>query len=168
MYSLVTMSLVFMTDIFVHLIWCRFQKEDRLHIRSFFAIAAGGLLFLLLFIQVEAGPDGKSFWSTPLWGCALLLYVLLVPVYLIFYFGTKVESPSRLLMMSLKEKDGMTFEEITAVIDNDRLIRPRLDDLFLTEYIREEGGLIWLTAPGVRVAQWLELYQKLSGRGWGG
>ena len=159
--------LVFLGAVLVHWVWCRTQRRDCLHIKSFLGIAAAGFLALVLRAAVPA-PVPERLDTVPLWFSALILYALLAPVYLIFYFGTQVESPSRLLTVLLRERGALTFEDMTRVIDNDRLIRPRLDDLLETGYIREVNGCLVLTPAGLRVARWLDLYQKLSGRGWGG
>ncbi len=160
--------LVFLGAILVHWIWCRAQKRVCLHIKSFLGIAAAGLIALVLRVDVPTAPLSGGVAVAPLGMSAILLYVLLVPVYLIFYFGTQVESPSRLLTVLLRERGLLTFEELSQVLDNDRLIRPRLEDLLKTGYIREENGCFILTGRGARLARCLELYQKLNGRGWGG
>ncbi|MFA5260984.1 MAG: hypothetical protein WC450_07150 [Candidatus Omnitrophota bacterium] len=160
--------LVFLGAILVHWVWCRANRRDCLHIKSFLGIAAAGLAALVLRVDIPAYPAAGGADAAPLWMSAIMVYVLLVPVYLIFYFGTQVESPSRLLTVLLRERGALTFEELTGVMDNDRLIRPRLDDLLKTGYVREERGCFILTGAGLRVARWLELYQKLNGRGWGG
>jgi len=157
--------LVFCGVILVHWVWCRTQKRNCLHIKSFLGIASAGLTALVLRVDVPVSPSPDA---APLWMSAVLLYALLVPVYLIFYFGTQVESPSRLLTVSLRERGALTFEDLARVLDNERLIRPRIEDLLKTGYIREENGCFILTGRGARLARCLEFYQKLNGRGWGG
>ena len=160
--------LVFLGAVLVHWVWCRSQRRDCLHIKSFMGIAAAGLLALLLRAQGQASAVSRETGAAPLWLSAIILYILMVPVYLIFYFGTQVESPSRLLTVLLRERGALTFDDLARIIDNDRLIRPRVDDLLTTGYVREENGCLVLTGAGLRVARWLEFYQRLSGRRWGG
>ncbi|MFA5087878.1 MAG: hypothetical protein WC552_02450 [Candidatus Omnitrophota bacterium] len=171
MSEILSIFLLFIVSVFLHVFWCRARKAKDLQIRPFLFLAIGVIL-LYIFLK-PAPPDGigsspMKASNAPVYFSSLMLYVLLIPTYLIFYFGMNVESPSRRILVEVEGAGQMTYEEISAVIDNDLIISPRLNDLLKHGYLTFEGDAYRLTPSGMRVAQILDLYQRITGREMGG
>jgi hypothetical protein len=109
-----------------------------------------------------------TFWNIPLYKSAGMIYLLLVPLYIIFYFGTHVESPSHQILSLIKCHGELSHQELSSFLTDSILIKPRLDDLIRCGYLVFDGKYFRLTARGVRTARFLNIYQKILGRGMGG
>lgn len=155
----------FAASVIAHIGWCRRHKAKRLHIISFGLIALLGFsLFLALAGHLPAGDGGIA--ALPL--SASVLYFLLVPVYLIIYFGTKVESPSRRILQILEAQGAVSLPDLERQITHEDLLMPRLRDLVRLGYMENDGQNYILTAKGLRVARGLALYRQWTGRDIGG
>ena len=167
MLDLISSLLVFVLVVTTHILWCRsFPKKD-LQILVFCGMAVAGLLPLVfLLTSGSVHPSSGEELRLPL--TAGSIYVLLVPVYIVFYFTTQVESPSKRLLLFLESKGLATFDELCTCMTDEAIIEPRLRDLIHTGFVLREGSSYRLVARGHRLAGVLKAYQILCGKEMGG
>jgi hypothetical protein len=162
---------IFIFVVFTHIQWCRASLIRDLQITPFIVYSVSGLALYFTIIGVfffqPLVPD-PVLWILPLKATAVTLYICLSVLYLMFYFGTNVESPSRILLVLIEEADGMTENELLEHFTNDYLICPRFEDLLRTGYLEFDGTAYRLSRRGLIAAKLLDFYQKLIGRPMGG
>ena len=167
MLYLLTAVFCFLISIIMHISWCRLRKDCRLHLLSFFLFNAAGLILsarLGYFIcQQEIGPH-QTFWFLPLQGSSIVLFVLLVPFYLVFYYSTVLESPSREILFLVKDKPGISDQEIFKRITNDRFVTPRISALLSSGCVFIKDNRYYLK-PGIYwMMRVLNIMQNIYGR----
>lgn len=162
---------LFCASVAVHIVYCRRTKTPGLQARpflviSFFFIAvyAAGVYFTG---QGHAlSPD--SFWGLPFKLASALIFILLVPTYLMFYALTQLMSPSKKILMSIHRRGSLSYKDILAHIEEEDFINTRLNDLCTSGCAVKVNGRYFLTPEGQKIATALDLTQRLLGRGIGG
>ena len=102
MFDILVMFLFFLASVGVHLTVCRKRSQEGLLLKPFIGIAIGNLCVLWVFFwlsQRYVHFDPTSFWGVPLHAAATLIYVLLIPTYLVFYFSTQQLSPTKKIFL---------------------------------------------------------------------
>ncbi len=172
MLYLVTSLLFFFLSVVVHIFWCRRQKKQDLHMTTFCLIALTVLgcygMFLAFIQKAFQGQFGLTFWSCPLQLTSIVLYVLFIPIYLIFYFGTRVESPSKKMVLLIEQHGALSPEDFLKYFSDEHLVLTRLDDLERSYCVVLENKVYRLTDQGRTIARVLNLYQWITGRVIGG
>ncbi len=172
MRDIIGMLLVFVSVILVHIAWCRMRPRHQLGVVSFCWIALAGLV-LYLTVGIPSGKvDTKGFlfsvWSAPLKLSAVVMYFLLIPTYLIFYFSVRLESPSKAIIILAKKSGEASYDDFAQYVTDNRFLMTRLQDLLDHNCIRLENGIYRLTTHGAMIANLLNIYEKIFGRGMGG
>jgi hypothetical protein len=168
MLYLVVALFFFVEAVFLHLVVCRQAKAEGLLLKKFLSIALLNLsLSWLTFYFIVKDVHLPGIWSVPLWGSATAIYVLLIPIYLVFYFSTQQMSPSKKVMLLLFERPR-SFLELEPFFTDQEMIIPRIQDLLMTGCITDRNGRYLLTPSGVQLAQGYAFYQSLLGRKKGG
>jgi len=159
----------FFDAVLIHLLVCRRAKEEGLLLKLFILIAGINLVlcWAVFYFFLHAVQSSGSFWFVPLVWTSTLIYVLLIPSYLVFYFSTQQVSPSKKIMLLLNERD-MTVKELGANFKDEDLIVPRLVDLCTTRCMVETNGRYRLTCSGLWTARVYVAYQWILGRKKGG
>src|ERR1041385_5697573 len=103
----------------------------------------------------------------PMVWSSTVVYILLIPTYLVFYFSTQQTSPSKQIMMLLSQRD-MSLKDLSAHFQDEELITPRIQDLLTTECVTDKNGRYVLTFWGQQMARIYALYQAVLGRKKGG
>lgn len=163
---------IFTLSIGFHILWCRFRKKTTLQMYSFGVIATAGLIIyifitLRIFQRLDYAFD-QGIWHVSLWVSSVLLYVLLMPTYIIIYFNTIVQSPSKTILILVRKHGMLSFDELARLMTDDEFIMTRMKDLLDFGYATKEGSLYSLTPRGVILAKVLAFYEKLFGRPMGG
>jgi len=163
-------ALFFSFTIFTHLFWCRFKKGEELHITSFVVIS---LIFLLGYFATArfliAGQDDLTgIWVLPLEMTAAVFYIFCIPFFLVFYYSTTIDSPSRRTIALLREKGTLTYEELSREITDDKFIMTRLNPLVEFGYAQFDGKYFRLSPRAIFSCRVIKVYQKLLGRPLGG
>ena len=155
-----------------HMAWCRQRRASRLHIGPFVYMAFFGLLLqicvLFLVKKLPSEEYPVNFWTLPLKASSLLLYLLLIPTYLAFYFNTQVESPTQKILRLLQKNKQSSTEDLENAITDAEIIIPRVRDLAGTGFLAFDGKVYRLTPRGIILARFLNLYQTVLGREIGG
>ena len=154
----------------IHVRICRDQPG--LLIKTFLGLAVAGLagvctVFFSLNRNAVIVPH-PSLWMIDLSLTATLSYILLIPTYLIFYVNTRLVSPSQKVLMLIKDRGGLSYTELLRHFDDEELIAPRLADLVTSGCVCRQAENYWLSPHGVRIGKFLDVYQKILGRGMGG
>ncbi len=159
----------FLLSAIAHGWFCRRQKQGGLFVKVFCVIAAVNLgLCWLVFMNYENGRH-PSFWDIPLVVSSTVIYVLLVPAYMVFYVSTQLNSPSKTVLLALHAHGEMSEEDLLKYFTDDLYILPRIKDLVLTGCIDiDSKGKYVLSSSGLRIAGFLNAYQIFLGRKAGG
>ena len=160
----------FLDAVVIHLMLCR-RKSEGLFLKLFLVIAFANLILMWIvfwFLAHQFNGAQVNFWAAPLYGTATVIYILLIPTYLVFYFSTQQVSPSKKILLLLAENGPMSFEELLAKFSDDEFVVPRIKDLMTTMCLIEHEGSYVLTPSGIRMAQVYEIYQRILGRKKGG
>ena len=160
----------FLDAVVVHLMICR-NKAEGLFLKLFLSIAFMNLVlawvvFWFLSHQFNGGREG--FLGMPLYGTATVMYVLLIPTYLIFYFSTQQVSPSKKILVLLAQNGSMSFDELLVHFSDKEFFSQRIQDLITTRCVIEHDGWYVLTPAGSRMSMVYQIYQSILGRGKGG
>jgi hypothetical protein len=164
-------NLVFFVLVVVtHIGVCRRYKGKGLLVKAFCVMATAGLLLAVAAAVAIKGQVShwSLIWQLPLFVTAMLIYILLVPTYIIFYVSTQLNSPSKEILLLIKKQGSMSREQLAAQMTDDKFIRPRLVDLKQTDYVTYKDSKYRLNPSGIKVARFLNFYQWLLGRELGG
>ena len=158
---LIGLSILFLIlTVVTHAGWCRRCRASTAQIFSFALISSiwlGGYLFIFF-----KCPATEEFRYT-----ALALYILSLPVYLIFYHSLYLYSPSRVILNNLR-RGACRWEELHAVIKEEEFIKPRLEELVKQKCVYYDGRFYKITYPGRLIAAGYRIYRWLLGRDKGG
>ena len=170
MITLLVTFAFFILSIAAHVQFCRWRKrESNLWFYVFFAGAAlAGNFMSLKFLLNGPAKDLPEFWSLPLFLSSLTLFIMLIPMYMIIYFGSEVESPTKKICFLLDSSGGMTKEELLKQITDEGFVVPRMDDLVRTGFVEHKEGKYFLLFPSRASARLLAVFQWIFGRGKGG
>lgn len=145
--------------IMAHLVICRLSPNKALKAKLFVSIAIVGLAAVI--------GLGVGF-SLPLLLTSCLIYILLVPVYLIFYVSTELMSPSKRIMQVIGEQPGISYKALLQALEQERFITTRLEELVSSGCVSVREGKYSLTMSGQGIARFLDFYQLALGREVGG
>lgn len=99
------------------------------------------------------------------------LYLMsLTLAYMITYSAIEVDSPSLLMIMKISEAEpiGLTRAQLGSELDDDILIKPRIDDMLLDRMAELKQGRYRLTGKGILLARLFIFYRNLMRAGKGG
>lgn len=157
----VFMSLIlFFLAVLLHLWYCHKTTLKGLQAKAFVIIAVGILMFMgVLFIFIPFDP-----WEPALTWTAIIIYLLLIPVYLIFYVTTSLISPSKKILQILQNQGKADYGQLLFAIKTDNMIEGRLQELIVSGCAYERQGKFFLTSHGKKLLVMSKLYRHLSGR----
>ena len=164
-------GLLFIVSVGIHVFFCRNASKQSLHVKPYIGIVIIlGCIYLgvILIVQHLGLLDPRSLWGFPFKISAGLIYVLLAPVYLIFYTLTQQSSPSKRILLAILQRGTMSHEDILAAVNKEDVIMTRLNDLLASGCVVEKDGRYSLSRQGDGIAQILTLMQWMLGRDMGG
>ena len=171
MLYLILSILLFILSIVLHLIWCRHKDIQQLNIALFFYISSFCLLIYFVIVYVHPcfnTEDARSLWKFPLKLTAAFLYILFVPYYPVLYYSSLMHSPTQVMVLLIKDRGGLSWEELAHHINDERFIVARLNSLVKNGYIAFDGQYYRLVPKTILFCRILNIYQKLLGRAMGG
>ncbi len=153
---------LFALSVIVHILYCRRLVQRKLHIKAYSYIA---FIFLSVYVLgvLILRHEGLPFPMT-----AGVIFVLLIPTYLIFYILTQFISPSQKILSVLAHRQKLSYADIVACVEKEGFITTRLDDLCASGCVVQIKGGYLLSPSGKRIAAVLNLMQHVFGRGIGG
>ena len=161
-YVLLSLFVYFLT-ILMHLLFSRlkFSRKNQVNVLGLL-----GVLGAVFYWNVAAiSPQGvQSFWSIPMRGSCLLLYLLLLFPYYIFFTNANYDSPSQMIMVLLKKRGQCSRDEFLREMTPQRLIISRLDDLREEGFIGNDGGKYFLRTKGIWLMRFMKVYKNIIGR----
>ncbi len=98
---------------------------------------------------------------------AVVIYVLLVPAYLVFYVSTELMSPSKKILQIIAA-GPCAYSDIFKALERENFIMLRLEELEHSGCLSRQKDRYCLTVSGQAIANMLGLYQLLLGREVGG
>ncbi len=161
-YVLISLFIYFLT-ILVHILFSRLKFSRKNQVNVLWLLGCLGAVFYWNVTAISIQAD-QSFWSVPLRGSCLVLYLLLLFPYYIFFTNANYDSPSQMIMVLLKKRGSCSNDELLREMTPQRLIVSRLDDLREEGFIGNEGGKYFLRTKGIWLMQFMKIYKNIIGR----
>ena len=166
MLYLITVILFFILSIILHIFFCRFKKGKVLYAKFFVLIALINLwMCVSVFERIKNIVEFNvpSLGLLPLQGTAMVIYLLLIPAYLVIYVTTQLQSPSKTILQLLSAHDGLTIKDLQKNFTDEAFIISRLNELFYTGCVKRTDKAYRLGASGRLILIWLNFYRCLLG-----
>ncbi len=83
--------------------------------------------------------------------------------YINFFSAIEVDSPSLVIVLKIYKagKSGLTKESIKLGMNNETLVKPRVNDLYNAKIARLDGGMYYLNQKGAVIAIIFKYYRML-------
>ena len=93
-------------------------------------------------------------------------YLAVMLAYVVTYSGIEVDSPSLVMVLEIAAAgvQGYDQQRLYQLMDNDRLVSPRVNDLLNGEMVVLQKGFYFLTPKGKRVARLFCFYRRVLKR----
>lgn len=159
MTTVLLVILLFFFSVIIHINCCRNSSKQGLKSKLFLQISAISLLVFIIIV---------NYFSLPLlWTCSIV-FLMLIPAYLVVYVTTELVSPSKKILMSVSAEGGLTYDQIVQYLEKESLLSSRLEELVQSGCVALNGDRFVLTGSGKALAEFLDIYGKILGRGVGG
>lgn len=166
--------LFFCLFVIIHIAWYRIKSEKKLEIQPILII--GGILLIVYLallkklssLSLFIHENTFNFWNAPLIITSLVVYLLLIPFYMIFYISAEIESPSMKILLLVKEYGEISYEDLRGRFTDQTLLMPRVKDLISTGYVSYDGRYYSILPAGRRLVRILDIYQRCLGWRMGG
>lgn len=171
MLDLLVMLFFFLDAVFIHLVLCRKHTGEGLLLKPFIGVALVNLCLMggcFWFFDHYFSSDPVSFWNVRLYASATLIYLLLIPTYLVFYFSTQQMSPTKKILLLLAQNKSMTQDDLLPHFSDEEFVLPRIKELIAIGCMVEHGGWYVLSPTGIQMANVYKMYQSVLGRKMGG
>ncbi len=124
-----------------------------------------GTIFFPTISTEKSNEVARSLWSTPLPLTSLILYTLLSCFHLVFYTSPLLgdKSPSSRIILYIRKKGSLSYNEIRRSLIDTPLITKRLDDLVAARWIERGKGRYRLLPIGLLLTRILETYRSVVG-----
>ena len=162
---IVGISLFFISLIFHLVVWKLSMPRNQrrvLLIIFFFNLIIG--LVLINIIDIKIG----SFISYAQPSLAntihiILIYMGLTLAYIVTYSGMEVDSPSLVIVniIAANGKEGISLEHLYESLNDDKLVKPRVNDLLRDDMAIKVNGKYFTTNKGANMARLFNFYRKL-------
>lgn len=170
MFDILVMLFFFVDAVVIHVFLCRKYTGEGLLLKPFIGIALVNLIIMWMVfwgMTPHFSSGDSSIWNVRLSLSATLLYLLLIPTYLVFYFSTQQMSPTKKILLLLRE-GPLTLSDLYRHFGDDEFIQPRLNELVGIQCLIEHNGWYVITPQGLSMARVYVIYQTLLGRQKGG
>ncbi len=148
----------FAIAVIIHAWTCRQKPQGVLYAKDFMIIAACVLVVQIYYMLHWPGGAPRFILS------AIIIYILLIPSFLIVYISMLLLSPSKRILQALSEGCSLTQDQLLARFNGDELIDKRLEELLKSQCIVMRVDRYCLTFQGEIIYHGLSMYQKLCGR----
>ena len=93
----------------------------------------------------------------------VLLYMALTLAYIVTYSGIEVDSPSLVIIhiISENDKEGIPLSQLYNYLNDDILVKPRVDDLIKDDMAIKVDDKYFTTYKGANMARLFNLYRKI-------
>lgn len=152
---------VFLVCVIMHIAYCRRASKTTLHAKVFMILSVIGLGVYVVSVKGNVSPLSLKF-------SGAVLFVMLIPTYLILYVLTQLKSPSQVILTTASFEKGANYDEILSAVKAERFIDTRLQDLKISGCVKIKEGKYQLTPAGKGIVKVLTLMQAFLGREAGG
>lgn len=159
----------------IHVVWFRLNRpaSDVTALMVFLAVG------LVLYVAALLAPGCPSRWAfadprhplaTPLAMVSIGLYAVLAISYTGVYQASVLVAPSAFIMRLIaRHPEGrMTYEDLSQVFTNERVLLPRMADLVAEGLAEFDGTRYRLRPKGLATASFFAAYRRLLRKGMGG
>lgn len=164
---------IFGLAMLVHLAWWRiFLPRRQIKALLVLFLAATGVSLLLLALLIRLAPEWQGYGPADLWGYLHVAEMVLALglSYMVTYSALEADSPSLVIALTIADQGthGLAAEDLAQAMSDERLVRPRLEDLVLDQMAFWQGERLLLTPKGQALARLFAFYRRLLGKGLGG
>ena len=166
-------SFLFCISFLLHLIIWRVhlpKRQTKVLLLLFLGVLVLGTLFLFKYAMSINIFSIHPPVSMPEYFQIWLYFVSLTLAYMITYSAIEVDSPSLLIIMKISEAGpiGLTKDQLEYEMDDNVLIKPRIEDMLLDRMVELKEERYRLTMKGVLLARLFTFYRSVMRAGKGG
>jgi hypothetical protein len=132
-------------------------------ISSFWLIIYLVISTYVILPQYSFTANNYNTFNLPLIGTSVMTYLLLIPLFLMYYFCVYNVSASYKIVDLIQKNDSLSFNEIKSRIPDNSLIIPRLNALIEDNYIRIENDRYYILPIGSKIVRLIKLYGRFLG-----
>ena len=165
------MLFLFFSSVALHVIYCRYSASEKLHAKVYvFIVFVLIIVYIVgvLFLQHWGWLKEHPLMSAPFQITSGIIFVLLVPFYLIFYTLTGFVSPSQKILLSIALHGGLSYADVLVCVQEEDFIGTRLADLCVSGCVVRKQERYVLSPTGNIMATVLRWVQRVTGREIGG
>lgn len=96
---------------------------------------------------------------------AIIIFLLLILIFILFSVSALMgdESPTSKILLLVKQKRNMSYDEIRTKFQNEKLIKMRLNNLVSIGWIKKTRQSYFVLPKGIIIARIIQFYRKLLG-----
>jgi len=138
------------------------KRQVKTLLQLFFAVMGAGVLLLAVFPSIRlwgvSAPRGLNEYIH-----IMVFFISLTLAYMITYSALEADSPSLVMVMKIESagSGGLPKEEFDKSMNDDILVKPRVNDLLIDHMACLDGDKYKLTQKGVLFANIFIFYRKL-------
>jgi len=138
------------------------KRQVKTLLQLFFGVMIAGVVLLVMFPGIALwgvhAPQGINEYAH-----IVVFFVSITLAYMITYSALEADSPSLVMVMKIESagSDGLPKEEFDESMNDDILVKPRVNDLLLDHMACLDGDKYKLTQKGVLFANIFIFYRKL-------
>jgi len=171
MFYVIFALLLYCVSVMIHIFFCRKTTKPGLQAKAYIIIAV--ILIGVYFAGVYTIGQGNfldphSLWGLPLKITSGVVFILLVPTYLMFYALTQLMSPSKKILLTIASQGNPSYADIMLGLQEEDFIGTRLNDLCACGCVSQIEGRYVLSLSGRKIAAFLNIMQHVLGREMGG
>ena len=146
------------------------KRQTKALLLVFFSSIAGGLICISLFSNYTEilGTFALDFLYEYLH--VIVFFTSLTLAYMITYSAIEVDSPSLVMITAIAKagSEGLDGKEFERTMNDDLLVKSRVNDLILDKMAYLEGSKYKLTPKGILMSRIFIMYRKILNAGKGG
>jgi len=161
----IAMSLiVFLIVVVIHTLIVRQSKQKSTSVGLFLFLSSMGLMVMWILF------DSIFFFHSPqfLKSTATLIYLLLMPLYAMYYRSISHTNPARKILQVIETRSKASYEELLSAVEEQKYIEQALTVMVRNGQARKKDGRYSLTARGKFLAFFANLDQSFFKRSTGG
>lgn len=146
------------------------KRQTKTLLQVFFGFLFFGILFLISIPSFAPEVDNLVPKGILEYLHICLIFVSLTLAYMITYSALEADSPTLVMVMTIAKAGsvGLDKEEFDKILNDDLLIKPRINDLVLDKMAYMERDRYKLTPKGMMMARLFIIYRRILNAGKGG
>ncbi len=139
------------------------KRQTKTVLQIFFGVLISGIIFLYISQSALLKGGFFSFKSFTEYFHISIFFTALTLAYIITYSALEADSPSLVMVMLILNAgpNGLDKRAFTQHLNDDLLIKPRIEDLLRDKLVYQDGEKYLLTSKGKSFVNIITFYRKL-------